>query len=136
MSFGYGVGDVIAVGTLALRLYVSYRDGPSEYRELTRELLSLHTTLDQLRTDMEDPDSILARCTPRKLAKLKDIVGRCHEALEELDTIYEKYNRLEGAKKKISWKRLKFGKENIDGIRHKLGMHLRTIQLFLTSVNG
>ena len=134
MSFGCGVGDFIAVGSLALRLYVSYREGPNDYRELTRELLSLHTTLEQLRSDTEDSDSILARCSPKKLSKLEGIVGRCSEALLELDDICNKYIRLEGVKKRDCWKRLKFGKENIDGIRHNLGMHLRTIQLFLTSV--
>ena len=38
MSFGVGVGDFIAVGTLIVKIINSLHGAQSEYRELTREL--------------------------------------------------------------------------------------------------
>ena len=66
---------------------------------------------------------------------MESLVKGSKKALKELEEIYEKYRRLEGPGKKISWTRLKFGKENLDGIRHKLGTHLEAITAFLTTVS-
>lgn len=38
MSFGFGVGDFIAVGRLALKIVETLRGARSEYQELVREL--------------------------------------------------------------------------------------------------
>jgi len=62
MSFGFSAGDFLCVGTLALKLYFSYKDGPNNFREVCRELLTLHTTLEQLQLDIDDPTSIISRC--------------------------------------------------------------------------
>lgn len=129
MSFGFSIGDFISVGSLALSLYLSYRDGPSEIREVSRELLSLHTTLEELRHDLEDPDSTISRSSSKKTRNLQGLIARCKEPLEELETIYQKYVGMG------SWQRLKIGKEDIDCIRHKLGLHLTGLTLFLTGIS-
>ena len=38
MSFGYGVGDIIAVSRLALKVYSAYKDAPDDYRSEERRV--------------------------------------------------------------------------------------------------
>jgi hypothetical protein len=53
MSFGYGIGDIIAVGNLAWELYYDFflvaRGAPQEFRLLVDELKTLHATMKLLR---------------------------------------------------------------------------------------
>jgi hypothetical protein len=74
MSIGFSVGGFLSVGSLALRLYFTYKDGPSEFRELCRELLTLRTTLEQLQLDIDDPTSIIARWHSTQQRNLVGIV--------------------------------------------------------------
>jgi hypothetical protein len=135
MSFGLSVGDFIAIGSLALRLYVNYHEGPLEFQEVLRELLSLHTTLEELRNDVVNPSSALSRCSSSKQQNLGKLVSHCAEALRELDKIRDKYRKLEERAKKFSWQRVKFGKENIDKVRRRLALHLQGLTLFLATVS-
>jgi len=136
MSFGFSVGDFLSVGSLALRLYFTYKDGPSDFRELCRELLTLHTTLEQLQLDIDDPTSIIARCHSTQQQNLVGVVRRCQEALVELEVLKTKYTKLdgEGKTKKLSWTRMKYVKEDVGEIRHKLSTHLNSIAMYLAGV--
>ena len=42
MSFGFGVGDIMTVSTLALKVYSAYKDAPDDYRNIADEVNSLH----------------------------------------------------------------------------------------------
>ena len=42
MSFGYGVGDFIAVSKLAWDVYTAYKDAPEDFRNISDEIKSLH----------------------------------------------------------------------------------------------
>ena len=67
-SFGFSIGDFIALGRLSLPLYASYRDGLEEVHQVSRELLSLHVTLKELRWDLEDPvRRFLVRAVERQI---------------------------------------------------------------------
>ncbi|KAF8246957.1 hypothetical protein K440DRAFT_661700 [Wilcoxina mikolae CBS 423.85] len=136
MSFGFSAGDFLAVGSLALNLYLSYKDGPSDFRELCRELLTLHATLEQLQFDIDDPTSIVSRCRPSQGRNLKEVVGRCKETLVELDELKRKYTKLDGGKQKVSWKRLKYVKEDVGAIQNKLSVHLNSIAVYLANVGN
>ena len=45
MSFGYGVGDFIALGTLAWSVYKSCKGAPEAFENISWEVLSLHAVL-------------------------------------------------------------------------------------------
>jgi len=53
-----------------------------------------------------------------------------------LEELKKKYTKLdgEGKTKKVSWTRVKYVKENLGAIRHKLSMHLNSITLYLAGV--
>lgn len=61
MSFGFGVGDFIAVGQLTLTVYRSCKGAPGEFQELASELSSLHMILLNLEEDAKSPNSLLNR---------------------------------------------------------------------------
>ena len=45
VPYGFGVGDLVAVGTLAWDLYKSTKDGPESFRNIHLETLSMHVVL-------------------------------------------------------------------------------------------
>jgi hypothetical protein len=94
----------------------------------------LHTILEQFQLDIDDPTSIIFRCPPARRENLKAVVGRCEEALVELDKLRAKYTKLDGGKQKVSWSRFKYGKENLGAIWHKLSIHLHSISVYLASM--
>lgn len=63
MSFGFGVGDFLAVGTLCWKLYQNVykvsRDAPEELRGIRDELGALSNTIRLLTDDIQDPHSML-----------------------------------------------------------------------------
>jgi hypothetical protein len=48
MSFGFGVGDFLAVGKLVLQLRRSFKDAPGEFEEIGRELSSFYIVIQDL----------------------------------------------------------------------------------------
>ncbi len=45
MAIGVGVGDFIAVGTLAWNVYKSCKDAPGTFQNISYDVLSLHAFL-------------------------------------------------------------------------------------------
>jgi hypothetical protein len=136
MSFGISIGDFIAVSRLALDLYVAYRDGPAEVKEVSRQLMSLHATLEELSQNLQDPDSFVFGASKKAKHKLNRLISGCEGTLKELEDMYGKCRRL-AEMKSISWSRLKLTKEvkAMDGLRASLERHIQGVMLFLTSVN-
>ncbi|KAF1950494.1 hypothetical protein CC80DRAFT_539555 [Byssothecium circinans] len=126
MSFGYSVGDVIALGKLIADIsscLQSSGGSKSEYQELQRELDILHRTLyqlDQLPPSLPTPSVHIVKC----------LTLNCRSTLEQFITKTRKYERslgvqsqpsmLRGATDKIRW-----GVQEKDEVR-KLQAHLNT----------
>ena len=47
MSFGCGVGDIIAISGLAIKVYTTYKDAPDDYRNILDEVRSLRILIDK-----------------------------------------------------------------------------------------
>ena len=47
MSFGYGVGDFMAISGLALKVCTAYRGTPGNYRNISDEVESLHIIINK-----------------------------------------------------------------------------------------
>ena len=52
-SIGWGVGDIITISQLALKVYAAYKDAPDDYRHLSEEVLSLQIIIDRARQHFE-----------------------------------------------------------------------------------
>ena len=48
MSFGFGIGDFLAVGKLVWSVYRAYADAPEKFRDISQEILSLHIIIQKV----------------------------------------------------------------------------------------
>jgi hypothetical protein len=127
MSFGYGVGDVMAVATLAWNIYRVCKDSPNDFRNVSNEVLSLHLVLketDELIAEVIKDDADAA-------SRLHEMATGCKSVLDELQGLLDKYQSM-GTQTKRTWDRLQWGLEDIATIRSRLVSHTG----LLTAFNG
>ena len=135
MSFGFSVGDFLAVGTLIADITNSLREAggsKSEYQEPLRELESLNHTLKHL--DKLPTDGASANLESIKFASLS-----CQQPLEQLLGKIKKYDKALGIysganpiKKTADKLRWAFGeKDEIKKLQSYLNIHIRTINILL-----
>jgi hypothetical protein len=136
MSFGYGVGDIIAVTQLAWKCVKNAREACGEHDALTREVNSLHSLLSQLQLEKASPESLLNQPDDDRNEELNRLVANCEEVLNEIDAILNKYPALNGVKhgtEKRTWQKVKFGNDEMKDLiklRQKMGHHTQAIVLF------
>ena len=136
MSFGYGVGDIITVSSLAWKVVQNTRQGPAQYDELTREVTSLHFVLKRLQAETTNPESWLHRIQDSQKQDLDSIVNGCSHVLQNLDTILEKYSTLSEEKRSVTklWQQFRFGvgeMQDLGQIRMQVTSHSSSLALFL-----
>jgi hypothetical protein len=115
MSFGYGVGDVIKVATLAWNVYKMCKDSPGVYKTVSSDALSLHVVL-------RETDELIAEESARDAeaaTRLNQISMGCKEVLDDMQGLLDKYNSL-GTQAQRTWDRMEFGMEDIATIRSRL----------------
>jgi hypothetical protein len=138
MSFGYGVGDIITVTTLALKTIQSTRQACGQYDELTREATSLHIVLKRLQLEAEKPSSLLSLLSDEERQELGTIINGCRELLKVLNAILEKYRTLGAGEDRRGatklWQRVRFGNgemQDLTQIRGQISSQTATLALFL-----
>jgi hypothetical protein len=111
MSFGYAVGDVIAVTQLAWRTVQNARKACGEHDKLTREVSSLHLVLRRVQHEASKLDSIFQRASDDTTKELQTAVQGCGKVLGILDKIVVKYNNLgeEEREGRKLWSKIRFG---------------------------
>ncbi|KAF4959544.1 hypothetical protein FGADI_1611 [Fusarium gaditjirri] len=134
MSFGFGVGDFIAVGELCWKIYSRVykvsRDAPEELRALIQELGNLSNTVNLLNEEMRDREEWIKRAGERRLEYTCKVMGQAKETLEKMDRLADKYADLDpgvnsqGSKRslRIQWNRIKYALEvsSINELRAKV----------------
>ncbi|KAB2570347.1 hypothetical protein DBV05_g10981 [Lasiodiplodia theobromae] len=150
MSFGFGVGDFIAVGELCWKLYSQVyevsRGAPEAIQNLKAELGDMHLTINKLVEDTKDPDSILVQSGPDRLNLACSVLEKTQETLKKLDDLSGKYELLQKPSSHLAkrhfWKRnydkVKFAAESrtINDLRAKLVFHNGQISLLLQMVQS
>jgi hypothetical protein len=125
MSFGYGIGDCVALGQLAWRVYKSYKDAPEHFKNISLEVLSLHAVL------REVEENISAQTLPvTRQANLQTIGDGCRNVLEDLQSLVDRYESL-GTQSKRTWDRMKWGHESIAELRSRLTSNTVLLTAFL-----
>jgi hypothetical protein len=133
-SFGYGVGDAVALGQVAWNVVRNARAACGEHDELTREVCSLHVVLKRLEQEGSNTESLINK--PDNAQELHGIVKGCEKVLKILDDILQKYNSLGEDEKKVKklWKRIRFGNgemQDLGQLRAKVSYYTSAISLFL-----
>lgn len=125
MSFGFSVGDFLAVGTLAWDVYKSCRAAPDSFTNISNEVLSLHAVLKEAdETIFKSPQS------PERQARLKTIGDGCQYVLGDLQTLVDRYEGF-GTQSKRTWDRMRWGAEDISEIRTRLISSTTMLTLFI-----
>ena len=141
MSFGASIGDAVLLTQLAWKTVQNCRRACGEYDALTLEATSLHTVLQRLESEVQNPDDDLIDRDPADVQKeLSNIIQGCEKNLRVLDLVLEKYNALsetERSGRKL-WQRVKFGNGQVASmtdIRGRNTFYISAISLFLNMLN-
>ena len=124
MSFGYGVGDIMAVSRLALKVYSAYKDAPDDYRNIADEVKSLHIIIEEAARHFETLSN-------KKQQGGKEVLEGCLNVLKDLDALIEKYNALASADRSQVFKRIKLGTEDIVTLRARLTSNTTLLNSFI-----
>lgn len=84
MSFGWSAGDILAGIDLVKKVIEAIKSGPSEYREIHRELLALNIALASVQEGIDDSDSLLNRKGRPRKQELLDILANCRMVVIEV----------------------------------------------------
>jgi len=127
MSFGFAVGDVIAVGQLAWTLYrdcyTIARGAPQEFQLLLGEISTLSNSIKILKEEVEEPSSTLRQAGEDRVRMVNEMLSRINVTLKELQKVARKYEILgTGSKRQQIWVKFKWSVEftSIDSLRSKV----------------
>jgi hypothetical protein len=136
MSFGYSVGDFLALTQLAWKVVRSSRKACGTHDELTREVTSLHLVLHRLQFEVSKPESLINRKDDNRREELAVLSRDCNRVLRVLSQILEKYSALSDEERSFTklWQRIRFGNgemQDLTEIRQKISTYTSAITLFL-----
>lgn len=129
MSFGFGVGDFLAVAELSWNLYrycyIVARGAPQDFQLLLHEITVLSQSIKLLQEEAKDPNSTLVRSGEDRIRMVKEMIIRVEVTLRELKTHAEKYANLgdvKRAKRKQFWEKFKWSVDasSLDSLRNKV----------------
>ena len=125
MSFGYGIGDLVAVGTLAWKVYKSCKDAPGDFKNISQEVSALHLVIKEFEETLSDQ----AFSNPQQ-EQLKVVGDGCCSTLQDLQKLIEKYDRL-GTKSRRAWDRMGWGVQPIPELRSRLTSNTVLLTAFI-----
>ena len=118
MSFGYGVGDIMAISGLAVKVYTAYKDAPDDFRNISDEVKSLHIIINKAAQHFESPT-----LSTSSRQEGQEVLKGCQNVLADLDSLIQKYNSLASASTSNTSQviqRIKLGTEDIATLRVRL----------------
>ena len=124
MSFGFGVGDFLAVGQLCWKVYKSCKDSSGSYEELSSEVGALHNVI-------RETEELLSQqgLTTKQGVKLTTSRQGCEDVLKDLDGLLVKYESL-GTNSRRTFDRMGFGMQDMTSIRSRLIANVTMLDAF------
>ena|ERR1700722_3700479 len=142
MSFGFSVGDCIAVSSLAHQLYKDIylvaRGAPEELQLLKSEIGTLSLSIQLLIEELNDENSTLGQAGETKTRMAKLVMERAKATLKDLKAFAKKYDFNQVTRKgrgRRIWDKVKFSTDlrSVALLRAKITQHEVAINLILTS---
>ena len=132
MSFGVGVGDIIAVIKIAKNIVEDCRYAPSEFAEASRVSQTLYLMLEGVKTEFENPDSPLCK-DDRTRTDFAIHLKNCETSLKPLADLIAKHKRLAGSNVRVL-DRMRFPKKEYLKYRGDLAFYTASLSEFLQIV--
>ena len=124
MSFGFSIGDFLVVSKLCWSVYKKCKDSKSSYSELTGEITALYAVIKETEELLDQED-----IPERQLKKLIPCQQSCDTVLKDLETLLRRYEKL-GTQSRWTFDRVKFGDEDIVGVRQRITMNITMLDSF------
>ena len=116
VGFGGGVGDFIAISKLAGKVYTAYKDAPDHYKHVAGEVKSLRTLISRAAGHLKS-----AALSDNDRKEGREALEGCQGVLEDLNShIIDKYKGLALTHRRMVFKRVKLGTEDIATLRARL----------------
>ena len=112
--FGFGVGDIIAISKLAVKLYTSYKDAPDLYRHISEEARAFQVLVDIAQQHCES-----TTMSTDVYHNGQEVLKSCQSVLEDLDAFLEKYMSVASTNQSVV-KKLELSKEDILTLKMRL----------------
>lgn len=128
MSFGFSVGDFLALAQLAIDLRQSYISAPDEYRSLAADLDAFTGLISQLNQGIQR----LNQCSAEQQLQLVMIIGRSTQILNRLGAIRDRFRSFQT--QATVWDRLRFPGAEIRVSQANLHLQISALKLFLGSL--
>ncbi|CAG7937923.1 unnamed protein product [Penicillium salamii] len=136
VSFGFGVGDFLAILKLANTVRKQFKDAPGQFKSISDDVKLLSNVLRDIEDD--DPSENLKEA---QKDQLNEISRSCTGILSELHAIINKHQSLDKSAqpsiKKVGdrvWKRFNWDQKEISDFRQRLSTNIDSFNLFLTHV--
>ena len=128
MSFGWGIGDIIAISGLAVKVYTAYKDAPDNYRHISDEVKSLQIIIDDSARHFKS-----TALNSDTVQKGQEVLRGCQNVLEDLNSLFEEYKRLHfGSANPIQvFNQVRLGAEDIATLRARLISHTGLLSHFI-----
>ena len=115
MSLGYSVGDFIAISQLAIKVYTAYKDVPDIYGYIIAdEVAELQVLIDRVEQQFKS-----ATISNNERRDGQKVLEGCQSVLEDLIFLVEMYKIQASTNKRLVFKRVKLGMEDIAALRVK-----------------
>ncbi|OCL12595.1 hypothetical protein AOQ84DRAFT_419184 [Glonium stellatum] len=144
MSFGFAIGDFIAVMDLAWNLhqncYKVLQDSPQEVKELSRDLATIYGVLKHIQEDWESSDSSIKAHGEGREKLLQTMVTNLNETLSSLQKLVSSFHPLasDASMRKQLREKLRWlsSQRKIGRIRQDITFHISSFNLILASMGN
>ena len=121
MSFGWGVGDIIAISRLAVKVYTAYKDAPDNYKHIAEEVNSLQVMINKAVEHFKG--TTLSNNDRQEGQK---VLKGCESVLGDLNSLIERYKYTNQA-----FQRVKLGTEDVATLRARLTSNATLLSSFI-----
>lgn len=135
MSFGFGIGDIIACSEVAWKTINALKSAGSDFEGLRLDLASLTSVLQALEAEAKGPMPLIKTASMERQNQMRLLLHNCTESMKDLQGVVGKYSGWNADKKRdfVAW--MKFAAKDKRGPREKLAVHTASINIFLTTLS-
>lgn len=132
MSFGFSVGDFLAVIGLVIQLRKDFADAPAQLCDLSAELKTFSILLQDAEVDSaaSEVDSRHFEALNSTFSSAQDFLNNLQKFIEKNKEIPKSTNSKGGVKFKRIWKRLNFDQQEVSKFRHQINVIISELQSF------
>ncbi|KAE9378805.1 hypothetical protein N431DRAFT_450742 [Stipitochalara longipes BDJ] len=144
MSFGFSIGDIIAVTNLAWKLhqdcYKVLQDCPQEIKDLSRDLATVYGVLRHIQEDLDSSGSSIKAHGEGRAKLLRTMVANLDKTLKNLQQLVSNFQHLalDSRKRDQFLSKLKYlvSQKKISKIHQEISFHISSFNLILASIGN